>query len=168
LHSIAPAPSGAKTFDTKARPATAGPLFVGRAGRAILAAMLRPALICALLALAACAEAPPSVATLDQTRGSCANIESPRGCYDGVHRKLEVPYDGVHRRLEADYDGVHRKLEVPYDGVHRKLDAPYDGVHRVQTAEYDGVHRKLEAPYDGVHRRLEVPYDGVYREIPCP
>ncbi|HZP99072.1 MAG TPA: hypothetical protein VFB13_06020 [Reyranella sp.] len=114
---------------------------------------LRPLLLCALLALGACADSGgANLATVGPTSMSCDRLQVLNGagyvrpCYDGTLRVLNAPYDGTHRRLDAPYDGTHRQIDAPYDGTQRRIDAPYDGTVR----------------------RLDVPYDGTIREIPCP
>ena len=74
---------------------------------------LRPLLLASLLLLGACADRPPAVADASRTGGACENIAGNPKCYDGVHRKIEVPYDGVHRKIEVPYDGVHREIPCP-------------------------------------------------------
>ena len=59
--------------------------------------MRTPIAVAALLLAAGCANPPVNEANAGPT---CA-VNTGRTCYDGTHRKLEVPYDGVHRVLEC-------------------------------------------------------------------
>ena len=49
---------------------------------------------CALLAI--CGTAATAFAD-----GNCGTGSTRSFCYDGVHRKIEVPYDGVHREFHC-------------------------------------------------------------------
>ena len=58
-------------------------------------------LLAATLLMAACDSRPQAVASSSVAAASCAVPGAVGGCYDGVHRKIEVPYDGVHRVMIA-------------------------------------------------------------------